>query len=144
MSCLNKSRIYLRNTGDADKPVLSGRQPISALGEVPSTRGLEKDQGRQQERKGVAVQKGMSATMLHEISALTFGSDEFLFPVLSLSEYKLDVLRQRMRKETIQAALRGRDGRGNWVAARWAVGGVVSNVTAGVAIVCNMSLGKQT
>ena len=144
MSCLNKSSIYLRNTGDADKPVLSGRQPISALGQVPSTKGLEKDQGRQRERKGVAVQKGMSATMLHEISALTFGSDEFLFPVLSLSEYKLDVLRQRMRKETIQAALRGRDGRGIWVAARWAVRGVVLNVTAGVAIVCNMSLGKQT
>jgi len=89
------------------------------------------------------VQKGTSATMLREKTALTFGSDDFLFPVLSLSEYKLDVLRQRMRKEASQAWLRGRDGRGIWVAARWAVGGVVLNVTAGVAIVCNMSQGKQ-
>ena len=58
------------------------------------------------------MQKGTSATMLREISALTFGSDEFLFPVLSLTEYKLDVLRQRMRKGTRQAGLRRRDGRG--------------------------------
>jgi len=58
------------------------------------------------------VQKGTSATMLREKTALTFRSDDFLFPVLSLSEYKLDVLRQRMRKGTRQAGLRRRDGRG--------------------------------
>jgi len=58
------------------------------------------------------VQKETSATLLCEKTALTFGSDDFLFLVLSLSEYKPDVLTQIMRKETSQAGLRGRDGRG--------------------------------
>jgi len=58
------------------------------------------------------VQKGSSATLLGEKIALTFGSDDFLFLVLSLSEYTLIVLRHRMRKETSQAGLRGRDVRG--------------------------------
>jgi len=88
---------FIRNTGDADKSVLSGRRPVSALGEVPSTKGLEKDEGRQRERMGVAVQEGTSATLLSENTASTFGSDDFLFLVLTLSEYKLNVLRYRIR-----------------------------------------------
>ena len=45
------------------------------------------------------MQKETSATLLREKTSLTFGSDDFLFLVLSLSEYKLNVLRHRMRKE---------------------------------------------
>ena len=41
------------------------------------------------------MQKGTSVTMLREKTALTLGSDDFLFPVLSLSEYKLALLRQK-------------------------------------------------
>ena len=58
------------------------------------------------------MQKETSATFLCEKTALTFGSYDFLFLVLSLSEYKPDVLTQIMRKGTSQAGLRGRDGRG--------------------------------
>ena len=63
---LKKCSIYLRNTGDVDKPVFSGRRTIFSLKEVLSTKGLEKDQGRQRERRGVAVRKGMSTTFLLE------------------------------------------------------------------------------
>jgi len=107
---LNKCSLFFRNTGDADKPVLLGRRPISALGEVPCANGLTKHQGRQRERRGVAVQNVTSATMLRKKSELTLGSDDFLFLVLALSEYTLDVLIQKKRKDTSQAWMRGRNG----------------------------------
>jgi len=43
---LNKCTSFLIKSGDADKPVLSGRRPISILAEEHSEEGLEKDQGR--------------------------------------------------------------------------------------------------
>jgi len=54
---LNKCSSSLRNTGDADKPVLSGRRPMSALGEAPSTKGREKSRADNEKGGGSQCKK---------------------------------------------------------------------------------------
>jgi len=44
----------------------------------------------------------MGATLLREKYMLSFGRDHFLFLVLSLSENKLGVISQNMRKEPVR------------------------------------------
>ena len=58
------------------------------------------------------MQKRTSATLLCEKETMTFGRDDFLLLVLSLSKNKQGVLRQSMRKYISQGGLRGRAGRG--------------------------------